>query len=31
MVYLTVLFKGLFIKKVISKSNMLLKVLLFLE
>lgn len=31
MVYLTVLFKGLFIKKMISKSNMLLKVLLFLK
>lgn len=30
-VQLTVLFKGLFIRKVISKSNMLLKVLLFLE
>lgn len=30
-VYLTVLFKRLLIRKVISKSNMLLKVLLFLE
>lgn len=31
MVYVTVLFKGLLIRKVISKSNTLLKVLLFLK